>query len=73
MYQGLQPLDDDLQARHDQQQRMLQVTMTMHEAVARYGIASKVLYRRLREAGCWPAITGRWYIADIEALLRSSS
>lgn len=69
MYQGLQPLDEELQARHEQQQRMLAATITMHEAVARYGLASKQIYDRLKKARCWPPIKGRWYIADIEAVL----
>lgn len=69
MYKGLQSLDEELQSRHEQQQRVLAATITMHEAVARYGLVSKKLYERLREAGCWPAIKGRWYIADVEAVL----
>lgn len=70
MYQGLHPLDPDLQDRHEARQRMLAATMTMHEAVMRYGVSSRELYKRLVEAGCWPAVKGRWWREDVEAVLQ---
>jgi hypothetical protein len=67
-YRGIQQPDDELQRRHDERNRMLNQTISIPEAVERYGVSTNALRKRLSHASAWYASPGaaRYMIVDVE-------